>query len=68
MDEPFACEVGTALWQAYRAQNPGAPIEPSACPEELPEAVAFWEHSSKCDNCNEYEDIQTTPGGPKNEQ
>ena len=52
-DEFYACPVGVALWEKYRAEHPDAPTEPPEGSEDLPDAVAYWKHASDCDNCNE---------------
>jgi hypothetical protein len=51
--EFYACPVGVALWEKYRAGHPNAPAEPPCRSEVLPDAVEYWAHSNDCDDCNE---------------
>ncbi len=51
--EFYACPVGVALWEQYRAGHPEASAEPPGGSEDLPDAVAYWRHASDCDDCNE---------------
>jgi hypothetical protein len=53
MDDLYACEVGTALWEAYREGHPEAPAVPPECEEDFPTAVEYWEHATDCPECNE---------------
>ena len=61
MDPLFACETGTALWEAFRREHPEAPAIPpeflwhDGSPEEeiVRRATAYWDHTNTCDDCNE---------------
>jgi len=52
-DEFYACPVGVALWEQYRAEHPDAPAGPPPSEEEALGAVAHWDHIGGCGNCNE---------------
>ncbi|MBB5056065.1 hypothetical protein HDF16_000734 [Granulicella aggregans] len=52
-DDFYACPIGVALWEQYRAGHPDAQAEPPALPESLPDAVEYWAHANSCDDCNE---------------
>jgi hypothetical protein len=53
MDELYACEVGTALWEAHREDHPEAPVIPPVAEEDWPAAVEYWDHHNECEDCNE---------------
>jgi hypothetical protein len=54
-DTFYACEIGTAIWEAYRLTRPDAPERPPEMWElwQDPKANQYFAHTSTCLNCLE---------------
>jgi hypothetical protein len=55
MDEPFACQIGVALWEEYRKRNPDGLTVPPTDGRGLldPELLTFLNHMDRCEDCKE---------------